>query len=155
MEKINFKSIDEQIVRTLFHINYKDTLLEGNSREEILMKDFEYAMKVVFNNNLLFEVSNPGVQEYLLDSIASYDDLRVIKWLQDYFSFQENSTWLETIQKINSENSYKTLEILRVMRNCYDKEAFQNKIIKKSEYLERLQITKDLFDICLYNSLMK
>lgn len=155
MDNTNYRQLDDQIISSLFNINFKDALLEGNSNEDILKKDYTYTLTVVFNDNLIYEIKNQGVQTFVLDTIVSYGDMRTIKWLREYHTTDNSITWFETIEFINKENPYKTLEILRVMRNLYDKEIFENKIIKKSEYLERQNITKDLFDVCLYESLMK
>jgi len=129
-------------------------MLECNSGK-YTDNDFYEKVKSIYEKYNISKINDGGLQIFLIDTLIWYSEMVVPYWLAQFFKVPDDSKLVDMIDKINEASTTHLLDYLRVMRNKNDFLDFKEFYYDQKDYEIRLNATRDLYEACLYKSLMQ
>jgi len=134
--------------------NFCRNMLEFNSGK-YTDKDFYEKVKSIYEKYDIQKINDYGLQIYIIDTLMWYSEMVVPYWLAQFFKIDDDSKLIDMIDKMNEESTTHLLDYFRVMRNKNDFLDFQEFYYDQKDYEIRLNATRDLYEVCIYKSLMQ
>ena len=134
--------------------NFCRNMLEWNSGK-YTPNDFYKKVKSLHKKYKLSEIKDFGLQIFLTDTLIWYWEQNVRFWLAQIYKVRDDSKIEDMIDKINETSSTYLLQRLKNFRDRNDYLDFQEFYYDQKDYEFRLNATRELYEICLYKTLMQ
>ncbi len=142
-----------EITKILINIFCRN-MLEWNSGK-YTPNDFYKKVKYLHKKYKLSEINDFGVQIFLTDTLIWYWEQNVRFWLEQILKTKYDLKIEEMIDKINETSPTYLLQRLKNFRDRIDFLDFQQFYYDQKDYEIKLNATRELYEICLYKSLMQ